>query len=63
MRTKFTISSEQEYLQAHLTVLRNGSRADIPALHNAKQRLTPVLKALYGWIAPAKAHRRHKSAQ
>ena len=47
MRTKTTISSEQEFLQAHLTVIWRQSGAGFPTWQNARRHLTFVLQSFY----------------
>ena len=47
LRTKLIICTEVDYLQAHLTVIEGKSRGSSLTLHNAKQRVTSVLKK---WI-------------
>jgi hypothetical protein len=53
MRTKLKICTEEDYLQAHLTIIEKESRGRIPTLHNVKQRITSVWNKLHVWITQA----------
>ena len=58
MKAKSPICSDQEYLQAHLTVIRSRSRGSaFPVMYSAGQHIAPILKVFYGWIAKATARR------
>jgi hypothetical protein len=47
LRTQSQICTEEDYLQAHLTVIERESRGKNPTLHHLKQWVTSVLKK---WI-------------
>jgi hypothetical protein len=47
VRVPFKICTEADYLQAHITVLGQGPRADAPVLDRVRERVTSVMKK---WI-------------
>jgi hypothetical protein len=45
MKTHLIIYNEADYLQAHLTIIANGSRRGSPVIHDFKQWLNSILKS------------------